>query len=84
MMRPESSRSVGLHDELALFVNSGFTPGEALQAATSNVAQYAGQSREFGTLEAGRRADIVLLDANPLMDIANTTKIHAVILGGRL
>jgi Amidohydrolase family len=82
--RPFHIPGVGLHDELALFVQSGFTPGEALQAATSNVAQYAGQSREFGTLEAGKRADIVLLDANPLEDIANTRKIHAVILGGRL
>lgn len=82
--RPFHLPGVGLHDELALFVNAGFTPGEALQTATSNVAQYAGQSREFGTLAVGKRADIVLLDANPLEDIAHTRKIHAVILGGRL
>ena len=82
--RVHDQPSVGLHDELALFVNSGFTPAEALQTATSNVAQYAGASREFGTLEAGKRADIVLLDANPLEDIRNTRKIHGVILGGRL
>jgi imidazolonepropionase-like amidohydrolase len=65
-------------------VQSGFTPAEALQAATSNVALYEGQTQEFGTLEAGKVADIVLLDANPLEDIVNTRKIHAVILGGRL
>jgi Amidohydrolase family len=82
--RPFHIPGVGLHDELALFVNSGFTPAEALQTATSNVAQYAGRLQEFGTLETGKRADIVLLDANPLEDIRNTRKIHAVILGGRL
>jgi adenine deaminase len=82
--RPFHIPSIGLHDELALFVNSGFTPAEALQTATSNVAQYAGASWEFGTLETGKRADIVLLDANPLEDIRNTRKIHGVILGGRL
>jgi Amidohydrolase family len=81
--RPFHIPGVGLHDELALFVNSGFTPAEALQTATSNVAQYAGRLQEFGTLEAGKRADVVLLDANPLEDIRNTRKIHAVILGGR-
>ena len=69
---------------MALLVESGFTPGEALQAASSNAAVYAGHSREFGTLEMRKRADIVLLDANPLEDIRNTRKIHAVILGGRL
>lgn len=82
--RPFHIPGVGLHDELALFVNNGFTPAEALQTATSNVSDYAGASREFGTLEAGKRADIVLLDANPLEDIRNTRKIHGVILGGRL
>lgn len=65
-------------------VESGFTPGEALQAASSNAAEYAGQSREFGTLEVGKRADVVLLEADPLEDIRNSRKIHAVILGGRL
>ena len=74
--RPFHIPGVGLHDELALFVNNGFTPAEALQTATSKLAEYAGQSGEFGTLEAGKRADIVLLDANPLDDIGNTRKIH--------
>ena len=81
--RPFHIPGVGLHDELALFVNSGFTPAEALQTATVNAAQYAGALQEFGTIEAGKRADIVLLDANPLEDIRNTRKIHAVIVGGR-
>ena len=82
--RPFHIPGVGLHDELALFVNNGFTPTEALQTATSNPAEYAGQSQEFGTLEVGKRADIVLLDANPLEDIQNTRKIYAVVLRGRL
>lgn len=82
--RPFHVPGVGLHDELALMVEEGFSPREALQAATSNVAHYAGQVREFGTLAAGRRADVVLLDANPLEDIRNTRRIHAVVLGGRL
>lgn len=81
--RPFHIPGVGLHDELALFVSDGFTPGEALRTATSNVAEFVG-SREFGTLEPGKRADVILLDANPLEDIHNTRKIHAVILGGRL
>jgi len=68
----------------APIVNNGFTPTEALQTATLNPAEYAGQSQEFGTLEVGKRADIVLLDANPLEDIQNTRKIYAVVLRGRL
>lgn len=82
-VRPSHIPGIGLHDELALLVESGFTPAEALQAASSNAAEYAGQSREFGTLEVGKRADVVLLEANPLEDIRNSRKIHAVILGGR-
>src|SRR6266508_1596057 len=58
--RPFHIPGLGLHDELALFVSDGFTPAEALQTATSNVAEFAG-SWEFGTLEPGKRADVVLL-----------------------
>jgi imidazolonepropionase-like amidohydrolase len=65
-------------------VEEGFTPREALQAATSSVAQYAGQPGDFGTLEVGKRADVVLLDADPLENIRHTQKIHAVVLGGCL
>src|SRR5579864_1797265 len=56
----------GLHDELELLVDSGFTPLEALQAATRNPARYLGKLQEMGTLEPGKVADLVLLDANPL------------------
>jgi imidazolonepropionase-like amidohydrolase len=73
----------GLHDELALLVESGLTPLEALQAATRNPAIYFGKLAEWGTIEAGKAADLVLLDADPLQDIHNTRKIRAVVLKGK-
>ena len=73
-----------LHDELALFVECGLTPLEALQAATINPANVVGKAKELGSIDVGKIADLVLLDANPLDNIRNTEKIHAVILGGRL
>lgn len=74
---------VGLHHELALLVESGLTPLEALATATKNPAQYFGVLDQLGTVEAGKIADLVLLDANPLADIHNTQKIRAVIMRGR-
>jgi imidazolonepropionase-like amidohydrolase len=73
-----------LHDELGLLVRAGLTPMEALQAATRNAAEFFGLSAKLGTIGRGKTADLVLLDGNPLEDIANTRKIAAVILGGRL
>jgi hypothetical protein len=73
-----------LHDELALLVGAGLTPMEALQSATSNAAQFLGRADSLGTIEKGKTADLVLLDANPLEQIANTTRIAAVVLGGEL
>ena len=72
-----------LHRELAEFVRVGFTPAEALQAATRGAAVFLGREQQFGTVEAGKVADLVLLDANPLDDIANTRKIYAVIRNGQ-
>jgi imidazolonepropionase-like amidohydrolase len=72
-----------LHEELQRFVAAGFTPLEALQTATLNPARFFGIEDRFGTVEAGKIADLVLLKANPLDDIANTQKISAVILNGR-
>lgn len=71
-----------LHDELALLVEAGLSPLQALQAATSNAAELAGSS-ELGGVTAGKLADLVVLDANPLADIHNTTKIAAVVFDGR-
>ncbi|MDQ3744257.1 MAG: amidohydrolase family protein [Acidobacteriota bacterium] len=73
----------GLHDELALLVKAGLTPAEALQAATLNPAKFLGLSDSLGTVERGKLADLLLLDANPLEDISNTKKIAAVVKGGR-
>jgi imidazolonepropionase-like amidohydrolase len=72
-----------LHDELALLVEAGFTPSEALRAATLNPALFLGLSDSFGTIEAGKTASVVLLEANPLQDIRNTQRIVAVISEGR-
>jgi hypothetical protein len=73
-----------LHDELALFVRAGLTPMEALQTATTNPARYLGLSDSLGTIEKGKIADLVLLEANPLEEIRNTQRIAAVVLNGRL
>jgi imidazolonepropionase-like amidohydrolase len=72
-----------LHKELAELVRAGFTPGEALQAATRGAAQFLGRERDFGTIETGKLADLVLLDASPLESIANTQRVAAVIRGGK-
>lgn len=74
---------VDLHNELALFVEAGFTPLEALQTATLNPAKFLGKTDTFGTIQVGRAADLVLLDQNPLEDISHTRKIYGVVLGGK-
>jgi imidazolonepropionase-like amidohydrolase len=72
-----------LHEELQRFVAAGFTPMEALQTATLNPAKFLGMDDRLGTIEKGKVADLVLLDANPLDDIRNTQRIAAVIVNGR-
>jgi tetratricopeptide (TPR) repeat protein len=72
-----------LHDELELLVKAGLTPTEALQAATINAARFVNRQKDLGTIEKGKLADMVLLDANPLEDIANTKKIWGVVFGGK-
>jgi imidazolonepropionase-like amidohydrolase len=72
-----------LHDELANFVEAGFTPMEALQTATSNAARFLGRN-DIGSVEPGKLADLVLLTANPVADIKNTRKINAVMADGKL
>ena len=73
-----------LHQELERFVDAGFTPMEALQTATLNPAIFLDRTNDFGTVETGRVADLVLLDADPTADIRNTRRIAAVVANGRL
>ena len=71
-----------LHLELQRFVAAGFTPLEALQTATLNPAKFFKRQADFGAVQAGRLADLVLLSANPLVDIANTQRIVGVLADG--
>ncbi|HET9704782.1 MAG TPA: amidohydrolase family protein [Vicinamibacterales bacterium] len=72
-----------VHDELAAMVAGGMKPAAALQTATVNPARYLGREMTLGAIAAGRSADLVLLDANPLEDITNVRRIRAVITAGR-
>lgn len=71
-----------LHDELALFVDTGMTELQSLQTATLNPALFMGREEELGSVQEGKRASLVLLNGNPLEDISNTREIEAVILRG--
>ena len=84
VLNPYCFPGFSLHDELQLLVESGLTPMQALQAATRNAAEFSEKLDLLGTVEEGKIADLVLLDANPLIDIGNTTKISTVILNGRV
>ncbi len=72
-----------LHDELALLVRAGLSPMAALRSATSEAARCVGLAHRSGTVTSGKQADLVVLDADPLADIANTSRIHAVVARGR-
>ena len=73
-----------VHDELRLLVAAGLSPGAALQAATTRIAELIGQLDEFGTLEAGKRADLLILRGDPLADISNTRTVETVVLRGHV
>jgi hypothetical protein len=73
-----------VHDELAELVQAGFAAAEALRAATLSGAEFLGMTADHGTVQPGRFADLVLLDANPLEDISHTRQIRAVVLDGRV
>ena len=83
-MNPQCFPGWGIHDELVLLVAAGLPPLAALQAATRNAAQFIGQLDLRGTIEAGKIADQVLLDGDPLADIHNTRSVRAVVLNGKL
>ena len=72
---------ISMHTELELLVRLGLTPREALAAATSNYSERFAW-HELGLVETGRRADLVVLAADPTVDITNSRKIHSVILDG--
>ena len=80
---PYTYPGFSLHEELELLVSAGLSPMEALQTATLRAAEFFGVGNLFGSVEAGKIANLVLLDANPLEDIRNTQKIWGVILRGR-
>lgn len=73
----------GLHDELQLMVACGLTPAEALKTATINPAVFMNKEKDFGSIDVGKIASIVMLNDNPLLDISNTTNIRGVMLRGR-
>ncbi|WUH99873.1 amidohydrolase family protein [Spirillospora sp. NBC_00431] len=73
-----------LHEELALLVRAGLSPLDAIGTATLEPARQLGVERDLGSIRPGKLADLVVLDADPLADIANTTRIHAVVADGRL
>jgi imidazolonepropionase-like amidohydrolase len=74
---------ISLHLELERFVAAGFTPLEALQTATLNPASFYDEARDYGSVQPGRIADLVMLSANPLGDIKNTRAIAGVVADGR-
>ncbi|HWY57671.1 MAG TPA: amidohydrolase family protein [Terriglobales bacterium] len=81
--QPYTYAGFSLHDELGLLVRAGLTPAQALQSATIDPARFIGRDQDLGSIERGKFADMVLLDADPLSDISNTQKINTVIVNGR-
>jgi imidazolonepropionase-like amidohydrolase len=73
-----------LDREIELYVKAGFTPMEAIQAATLVPARAMGMEKESGTIEAGKRADVILVDGNPLENISDIRKVSTVFAGGRM
>ena len=80
---PTNIPGFSIHDELVELVEVGLTPYEALKASTTHPMEYLGELDDAGTIDAGKRADLVLLEANPLEDIHNTSLIDGVMVRGR-
>jgi imidazolonepropionase-like amidohydrolase len=83
-MRWAGARVITLHDELGRYVEAGLTAQQALKTATVNPGRFLKRSDLTGRVGVRQKADLVLLDANPLADIAATRRIHAVVANGRL
>ena len=75
---------LGAHWDIWSFVLGGMTPHQALATATINPARVLGLADSLGSVEMGKLADLVLLDADPLVDIRNTQRIRAVVADGRV
>jgi imidazolonepropionase-like amidohydrolase len=84
ILNPYVIPGFSLHEELESFVKAGLSPAEALRTATINPAIFLKATDSLGTIEKGKIADLVLLNANPLKNISNTRRIEAVIINGRL
>jgi len=82
-MNPSVVPGFSVHDELRDLVHAGLTPYEALRAATAGPAEFLGASAEFGTIAVGRRADLILVGADPLVDVAAASRRIGVMLRGR-
>ena len=72
-----------VHEELKAFVDAGLSPYRALRAATRDAADFVGEAGQWGEVTAGTRADLLLLDANPLDDVANAGRLAGVMVRGR-
>ena len=75
---PTNIPGFSIHDELLEFVEIGLTPYEALKASTTHPMAYLGELDDAGTIEVGKRAELVLLEANPLENISNSSRITGV------
>jgi imidazolonepropionase-like amidohydrolase len=76
--------ALDIHEEVTMFVDAGLTPQQAIQAATINVARTFGKDRDFGTVETGKVADIIIVAGNPLKDIWATQNVKKVISAGKI
>ncbi|HCI70687.1 MAG TPA: hypothetical protein DHV30_08860 [Balneola sp.] len=72
-----------LHKELELLVNAGLTPQEALITSVINGPKFFGLENQYGSIESGKMADLLILEQNPLEDITNTSTIYNVVAGGK-
>lgn len=83
MSNPWIAPGISLHREMALLAEAGVPTASILAAATTNAADALGAGGRLGRIKPGFEADLVVLDADPLVDIRHTRRIHAVILDGR-